>query len=83
MNIRARGTLEVRRPVALRMTDERRLRLDVLERNLAVRASALGLVALTADQFDVTDNSVAAQMARDGVVVDGAGFRDVLGHSLR
>ena len=80
---RTRAGLEVRRSALVKMAHGRGLRFDVLKRGLALRASALGLAAVAANQFDVTYDSVGAQMCRDGVIVDGAGHRCLIGHSSR
>jgi hypothetical protein len=50
------------------------------EANLALRASAFGLLAGAADQSDVSHGSVVAQMTGDGEVVDGAD-RNFLAHA--
>ena len=91
---RTRGDLEVSHATVIQIldvTNRRRLRFDVLKGGLALGARALRLIAAPAHQLDVTDCAVAAQMTRDGVIVngadtdadfDGAAFLDMLGHSF-
>ena len=58
--------LEVRHAALVEMTHGGGLRFDVLKRGLALRASALRLAAIAANQFDVAYDSVGAQMCGDG-----------------
>ena len=75
--------LKMRCAALVEMTNRRCLGFDVLKGGLALSASALRLATIVANQFDVTNDSVGAEMSRDGVIVDGAGYRSLFGHSLR
>ena len=82
--VRTRENLKVRSATLVKMTHGRGLRFDVLKGGLALGASALRLAAGAANQFDVTDDSVGAQMRGDGEIVDGADrprvFGSLFGH---
>jgi len=70
---RAPLDLKVSSALAFRMFDWRRFGLLILESRLAVRASALrALDARTPDELGVADDAVAAEMASDGEIVNGA-----------
>jgi hypothetical protein len=53
--------------------------LSIQKQSLALRATAFGLLAAAANQFDVTHGSVVAQMTGDGEIVHGP-YRDFLAH---